>query len=459
MSGLPPSQETPLSSKPLAFEDLVNLFHQAAKPRSEFRIGIEHEKFAVLQKEDGSVVPLPYHQAENSASVEGLLYSLIPFGWQPIKEAGNLVALRRGKTSVTLEPGGQVEFSGSPHVSSAQAIQELQTHLDEIKPYADAHRIVFLNTGFQPFHNLEKIPHLPTARYNIMRPYLQKTGSRGLDMMYRTATAQANLDYSNEADAMAKLKTAICLYPLVSSVFAASPLVDGQPCNHQTYREGCWLYTDDDRCGILPFLFTKEASFAEYVNWALDVPMFFVYRNQTYVPAPFRELTFRKFMKEGFQGHTANLNDWEIHLSTLFPEARLRRYIEVRSADAGPLPLVKALSSLWQGIFYCDDAHRAAWDLVRLWSYDLREHLRYSIPPYGIHHPPFSPYSMAYLCRELVHIANQGLQQLGAHEEQKLLEPALQVVEERRTWSDQIVRFHAEVKGDKTALLKKLSLL
>jgi len=331
-------------------DDLLAPFYAAHKPRPRWRIGTEMEKFGILI--DGG--PLPY---EGEASVMGVFERLIErHGWYPEREysAGEVISLRRGAASVTLEPGGQFELSGAPHETAHQTSSEFLGHMAELFDISEEFGITWLGLGFHPFARPQELPWVPKQRYAIMREYLPTRGSMALDMMRRTATVQANLDYSSEEDAMRKLRLALRLSPIVTAMFANSPLAEGRVTGERSRRARVWLNMDPDRSGLLPFMWKAGPTYADYVQWALTVPMFLLKRGNDIVRNTGQ--TFGDFMKNGFEGHRATRADWDMHLNTLFPEVRLKNTIEVRGADSQDTSMVCALPAVWKGLLYCDEA-------------------------------------------------------------------------------------------------------
>ena len=436
------------SDRPIAsVDELVAHFAAGSKPLSELRIGMEHEKIGVTA--DGS--------APSYELIEQLLSQLAARGWKRVEEGGRLIALERAQSgTVTLEPGGQLEHSGAPWPSAVAAAHDNDAHLDEVVPLAAELGIGFLGVGFRPFGSRDDVPWMPKGRYRVMRAYLPTRGRLAHDMMKRTATVQANLDYLDEADAMEKLRLGLAASSVVTALFAASPLVDGRPSGFQSYRAACWLETDPDRCGLLPFAFAEGAGFRQYAEWALDVPMFFLYRDGQYRGFDER-VTFRRFLVEGFGGERALPHDWEVHLSTLFPEVRLKRYVEVRQADAGSREVVRALPALWRGLYYDAEARHAAWALVGGWSIDERQALWRETPQRGLA-ATVRGVSLQTLARELVQIAHDGLMRLGAADGAALLEPLRQIAASGRTQADRIVEAYHEANGDRARLMAALQL-
>lgn len=426
------THERPLSG----VDELVAHFAGGCKPKSALKIGVEHEKIGVLAG----------GRAPDYERIRRLLEAMATRGWNRVDEQGNLIALARPTCgTITLEPGGQVEHSGAPWPTALQAVRDNDKHTDELLPLAAELGITFLACGFRPFGLLEEVPWMPKGRYRVMRAYLPTRGSMAHEMMKRTTTVQANFDYESEAQAMDELRVAMGVSSLVTSLFAASPIVDGKPTEYQSYRARAWLDTDPDRCGLLPFALKQGARFADYAEWALDVPMFFVYRGGEYRPA--NGMTFRRFLGEGFHGERATLSDWELHLSTLFPEVRLKTFVEVRQADASSRAMVRALPALWRGLLYDDDARAAAWALVADWPLDERLRVYRATPLEGLHGSAHGR-PMRELCRELVAIARAGLLRLSAADELPLLAPLEAIAQSGRTVADDIAAEWQRTGGD-----------
>jgi glutamate--cysteine ligase len=436
------------NQRPIAsIDELVSHFAAGCKPKGELRVGMEHEKIGVL----------PDGRAPGYDVIAQLLEAKAARGWNRIEEHGRLIALERNTCgTITLEPGGQVEHSGAPWPSAVQAVHDNDKHMEALLPIAAELGISFLAVGFRPFGTIDEVPWMPKGRYRVMREYLPTRGRLAHEMMKRTATVQANLDYLDEDDAMAKLRLGLAASSLVTALFAASPLVDGQPADYQSYRAACWLDTDPDRCGLLPFAFKEGAGFRDYAEWALDVPMFFIYRGGEYRALPER-VPFRRFLREGYGGERALPSDWELHLSTLFPEVRLKRYVEVRQADAGSREAVRALPTLWRGLFYDAESRRAAWALVGDWTIDEREQLRRIVPREGlrarIRGTPLQP-----LAGELVAIARRGLLALGSTDGAAMLEPLERIAQSGRTQADEIRDLFLRMNGDIPRLIEAIRL-
>jgi glutamate--cysteine ligase len=383
------------------YQELEAYFHDAGKPPDRWRVGTEYEKVGSVRSTGQAI---PYF---GPRGVDRILRELIErFGWQPEEHDGNIIALTRDKAQITLEPGGQIELSGEPCESIHCTYAEFTQHIRELLEVTDPLGIIFLGLGMQPVSRLDEIEWVPKPRYRIMAPYMLKVGRLGQRMMKQTATVQANIDYSDEKDAMAKFRTGMGLAPVLIAMFANSPICDGKLNGYRSFREHIWTDTDKSRSGLLKFAFLPEASFAHYVEYALDVPMYFIIRNKHYIDMT--GLTFRQFLRYGHNGERATIEDWSDHLTTLFPETRIKRYIEIRSVDSQPPDLMPALSALIKGAFYDSDCLQAAWDLVKGWSWDERMQAYLDS-----HQDALSTrvrrYSLLDLARELLAIAWEGL--------------------------------------------------
>jgi glutamate--cysteine ligase len=448
--------------RPLAgISELVQKFREASKPRAAWRIGGEHEKIGIIVDPafgtPGAAVPY----AGERGSITAMLRDLTSHGWTPLREGEHVIALTREHASITLEPGGQFELSGAPHGSLLALEGEFDRHREEVRAVATGQGAAFLAVGFRPLGTLDDVPWVPKGRYAIMREYLPTRGGRALEMMKRTATVQANLDWSDEADAHRKFVAAMSVTSLVTAIYANSPVVDGRDTGWQSWRASIWLDTDPDRCGIPPFSFSAHDDdfFLRYTEWALDVPMFFVYREAWGGYHKAGGMTFRRFLREGFEGERATLADWQLHLSTLFPETRIKGYLEVRGADAGPQPLVLALPALWKGLLYDDAAMAAATALTAHLSYEERLALRAEVPHHGFATPVraaggghVKKTRVLELARELVAIARGGLSRVEA-EELPLLAPLEEIVKTGRAPAERVREAFAGWGGDVTKLV------
>jgi len=351
---------------------LAEYLASGCKPADEWRIGTEHEKFGWLTD---SRKPLPY---EGTASVRAVLEGLRDrFGWTEVREGEALIGLTRNGANVSLEPGGQLELSGAPLSDIHQTAAELDTHLSEVAAIADPLGIRFMGIGAAPEWRHEDMPVMPKGRYRLMTEYMGRVGTHGTQMMYRTCTVQVNLDFASEADMVKKLRVAVALQPVATALFASSPFFEGKPNGHRSWRSRIWRGLDDARTGMLPFVFEDGFGFERYADWVLDVPMYFVYRDGRYVDA--RGQSFRDFLVgklPALPGEIPTLSDWADHLTTVFPEARIKKYIEMRGADAGSRAHLNALPAFWTGLMYDAGALDAAWDLVKAWSTETRQDLR-----------------------------------------------------------------------------------
>jgi glutamate--cysteine ligase len=384
-------------------EDLVAPFVEACKPRAEWRIGPEMEKFGIFE---ATRTPIPY---QGDRSVLRILEELSSrYGWTPEceHEGGPIVALARGDASVTLEPGGQLELSGGKSDTIHQVCAELRAHMREIGPLSRAMGVRWLGVGFHPFARREDFEWVPKQRYAIMKTYLPSRGAHAIDMMLRTCTVQANFDYESEKDAMRKMRVGLALAPLTTAMFANSPWKEGRAHGGLTYRGRVWLDVDPDRSGLLPPLWRKGAGFDDYVDWALDVPMFLFKRDGRAIVNTGQ--TFRSFQKSGFEGHRATLDDWKLHLNTLFPEVRLKKTIEVRSGDAQSTDMACALPALWTGIFYDETALGEAEAIVADWQHDELSELHTRVWRDGLR-ATFRGAPLAAVAERVLAVAEGGL--------------------------------------------------
>ena len=401
-------QDTAPSQPVGSRDDLVAWIAAGSKPPQDWRIGTEHEKF--LFHAD-TLKPVPY---EGERGVRALMQSMIDrFGWVPIKEGDTIIALKRPEGerggTVSLEPGGQFELSGEPLVSVHEVATETQAHLDQCLQVGSPLGIGFLGVGFAPDWTLAEMPRMPKQRYGVMTAYMPKVGSRGLDMMYRTCTIQVNLDFASEADMVQKLRVSLALQPVATAIFACSPFTEGRPNGFLSLRSEIWRHTDADRTGMLPFAFEPGMGFERYADYALDVPMYFVYRDGRYIDAS--GASFRDFMAgklAQLPGERPTLDDWSDHLTTLFPEVRMKRFLEMRGADGGRWRRICAVPALWTGLLYDRPALDAAWDLVKDWSAEERQALRDAVPRTGLA-TPFRNRKVLDVARETLAIARAGL--------------------------------------------------
>ncbi len=403
MSAPPGSKGETITSR----DQLVRHLEEGNKPRADWRIGTEHEKF-VYDVTDGR--PVSYF---GDRGIAAIFKDMEAFGWQGIHEGDNAIAMTDDAANISLEPGGQFELSGAPLETVHDTCNEVNTHLDQCRRVTDPMGLHMMGLGFNPKWRHEDIPMMPKGRYKVMTAYMPKVGSMGLEMMYRTCTAQVNLDFQSEADMVQKFRVGLALQPVATALFANSPFKEGKPNGFLSYRSHIWTDTDNDRCGILPFVFEDGMGFDRYVDYILDVPMYFVYRDGRYIDASGQ--SFRDFLAgrlPALPGEIPTINDWADHLSTVFPEVRLKRYMEMRGADAGPWKGLCALPALWAGLFYDQSALDAAWDLVKGWRLEDHETLRREVP-YRALQTEFRGRPLKELAGEVVAIARQGLTSRG----------------------------------------------
>jgi glutamate--cysteine ligase len=421
-------------------------FSQKGSSRENWRVGIEHEKLGLLAD---SLLPIPF---DGPRGIEAILTRLsTQFNWSPIYEKERLVSLTRGAANITLEPGGQLELSGAPLATLHQSHQEIKNHFDEVFSLSNELGHLWLPLGLHPLAPRAQISWMPKGRYSIMGQYMPKRGTRGVDMMLKTATVQGNFDYESEEDAVFKLKASTAISPLVTALFANSPFEEGRLTGWMSTRMQVWLDTDSDRSGVHPFIFEPDLSFVRYVEWALDVPMYLIYRDGT--PLNMTHITFRNFWRHGFEGHSALVDDWKLHLTTLFPEVRLKSgFVEVRGGDMGTLDHQVALGALWKGILYDKEACKEAFSLVADLSFSARRALgedaaRRALAG-SINGKPLLP-----LARELVQIAKRGLTRIN--EETSYLQFAEEIAERGQSPAEQMVQ---GFDGNIEKLLRRLAM-
>ena len=385
-------------------EQLAEYLAAGCKPKEDWRIGTEHEKFGYCRD---TLKPLPY---EGERSIRAMLEGLRDrYGWAPVLECGLIIGLEKDGANVSLEPGGALELSGAPLESIHQTCDEVNTHLDEVRTVAREIGVRFIGLGAAPHWTHDEMPLMPKGRYKLMDSYMQKVGTMGTAMMRRTCTVQVNLDFGSEADMVQKLRVALALQPVATALFANSPFFEGKLNGHKSWRSRIWRDLDPDRTGTLPFVFEDGFGFERYVQYALDVPMYFVYRDGVYIDA--LGMSFRDFLKgelPALPGELPTLSDWADHLTTIFPEARLKQFIEMRGADGGPWRRLCALPALWVGICYDSNALDAAWDLVKDWDAEAREEWRVQASVAGLD-AEVNGLKMHDLARQVVDIAEEGL--------------------------------------------------
>jgi len=385
-------------------DQLAEYMAAGCKPKDNWRIGTEHEKFGY---DKTGHLPLPY---EGPCSIKAMLEGLRDrYGWSPVEEAGNIIGLEKDGANVSLEPGGQLELSGAPLESIHQTCDEVNEHLKEVQELAEEMGAGFIGLGAAPEWSHEQMPMMPKGRYRLMTNYMDRVGTHGKQMMYRTCTVQVNLDFASEADMVQKFRVALALQPVATALFANSPFFEGKVNGHQSWRSRVWRDLDADRTGTLPFVFEDGMGFERYVDYALDVPMYFVYRDGNYIDA--LGMSFRDFLKgelPALPGETPTLSDWADHLTTIFPEARIKQYMEMRGADGGPWRRLCALPALWVGLLYDQSALDAAWDICKDWDAETRENWRVMASVGGLH-SEVGGRNMRDLAAEVLEIAEAGL--------------------------------------------------
>jgi glutamate--cysteine ligase len=457
------AQDEDAIARPIESRDeLIAYLEAGCKPPAAWRIGTEHEKIG-FRRDD--LRPVPY---ENERSIQALLLGVAErFGWEPVLEAGNVVALKdpccEHGGSITLEPGGQFELSGAPLINIHQTCREVSTHLRQVREVADALNVGFIAIGFSPKWTLAETPVMPKQRYTIMRRYMPKVGRLGRDMMFRSATVQVNLDFSSEADMVKKLRVGLALQPLATAMFANSPFTDGKPNGFLSYRSELWRDTDPHRTGMLPFAFEDGMSFERYVDYALDVPMYFIKRGGEQLDVAGE--SFRDFMNgrlPALPGERPAMADWSDHLTTLFPEVRLKHFLEMRGADSGPQPRLCALPALWVGLMYDHTSLDAAWDMVKKWTHEQREELRAAVPQQGLN-ARLGRHTVGTLSSEMLAIARHGLQardfrDSDGRDESSYLEPLETIIAENRTPAEWLLeKYHGDWSGDIDRLFEEIA--
>ncbi len=467
------ARETTGGSEIVSRDQLVGALESGAKPKSEWRVGTEHEKLAFRTDDLG---PVPY---DGPGGIRALLETMAGLlGWNIMEEEGRPIGLidPLGVSAVTLEPGGQFELSGAPTETIHQTCRELNAHLAQLRECAEPLGISFLGIGFSPLWSLSETPIMPKDRYRIMRDYMARVSRpvprtadvvpghpAGLDMMFRTCSVQANLDFADEADMRTKMRVGSALQPIATALFANSPFSDGKPNGFRSFRSEVWRYTDPARTGILPFVFDDGFGFEAYVDWALDAPMYFVKRGDRLVEcagASFRDLLAGKL--DALPGERATIADWHNHLSTLFPEVRLKKVIEMRGADAGPWGEVCAVPALWVGLLYDSDILEAASDLVGEWSADDIQALRDAVPREGLKAEVVGR-SVLEIATATVELAAEGLRRRGelgssGRDETVYLEPLLETVRTGRSLADRYLdAYENEWDGDLAELFRRMA--
>ncbi|MCA3560781.1 MAG: glutamate--cysteine ligase [Aestuariivirga sp.] len=430
----------PIETKAQLIEELAS----GSKPKSAWKIGTEHEKFPFLTD---TLKPVPYH---GPRSIEALLDGLKDrYGWTGVYEGENIIALSdpKGLGNVSLEPGGQFELSGAPLDTVHETCEEVHEHLTQVREVGDRLGIGFLGLGASPLWGLAETPVMPKGRYGIMAPYMDKVGTKGRDMMFRTCTVQVNLDFASEADMVKKLRVSLALQPVATALFANSPFLDGKPNGFLSYRSEVWRDTDNARAGMLPFAFEDGFGFERYVDYALDVPMYFVMRDGQYINTAGE--SFRAFLDgrlPQLPGEKPVMKDWADHLTTIFPEVRLKKYLEQRGADSGPWRRLCALPALWVGLLYEQASLDAAWDLVKDWTAEERQTLRDDVPRQALH-ATIRGRKVQHIAGDVLKIARAGLEARGqqgckGRTEAAFLDPLDEIAQSGKTAAENLLALY-----------------
>ncbi len=439
------SESPPIESR----ADLLSVFEKGEKPAEAWRIGTEHEKF-VYRVEDKRA---PSY--DEPGGIRDLLMGMTEFGWVPVEEGGNVIALTGPDGTISLEPAGQLELSGAPLENLHQSCAESGRHLKQVKAIGDRLGLGFLGLGMWPDKSRADLPIMPKGRYGIMLNHMPRVGNLGLDMMLRTCTIQTNLDYKSEADMVQKFRVGLALQPVATALFANSPFTEGKPNGYKSFRSHIWEDTDPHRTGMLPFVFEDGFGYERWCDYALDVPMYFVFRDGKYIDAA--GLSFRDFLDGKLSvlpGEKPTIADWTDHLSTAFPEVRLKSFLEMRGADGGRWGRICALPALWVGLLYDDVALDAAWELAKDWSMEEREAMRHSVPRQALDAPAPGGRTVGQLAAEVLDIAAAGLSRRArlnssGDNEVGFLDPLRDVVATGMTFADRLLeRYHGEWNGD-----------
>jgi len=446
---IPQSGGAPVESE----ADLARYLEAGCKPREDWRIGTEHEKFGY---DLATLQPLPY---DGPCSIRAMLDGLAEgFGWTRVEEGGHVIGLMKHGANVSLEPGGQLELSGAPLETIHQTCDEVNTHLREVREVADRIGAGFIGLGAAPIWRHEDMPIMPKGRYRLMTRYMGEVGTHGTEMMYRTCTVQVNLDFASEPDMVQKLRTALALQPVATALFANSPFFEGAPAGVLSYRSRIWRDLDADRTGMLPFVFQEGFGFEAWVQYALDVPMYFVYRDGEYIDALGQ--SFRDFMVgrlPALPGERPLISDWADHLTTIFPEARIKRFLEMRGADGGPWRRLCALPAFWVGLMYDQAALDAAWDIAKPWTAEDRERLRIDAATHGMK-AEIHGRCLRDVAGDLLRIARAGLKARARasdwdRDESHFLNALHEIVSTGETPAEELLaQYHGEWGGDLTRI-------
>jgi glutamate--cysteine ligase len=452
---IPQSAGGPIESR----DDLVRHLSQGCRPHTDWRIGTEHEKFVYDLK---TRKPLAYTSAPG---IRQLLTGMQRFGWQPVMEGGHIIGLTQNGASLSLEPGGQFELSGAALKTVHETCAEVAQHQEQVREVAGEIGAGVLGFGFAPNWSLAETHMMPKGRYEIMRRYMPRVGGYGLDMMFRTCTVQVNLDFESEADMVKKFRVGLALQPVTTALFANSPFREGRPSGFLSYRAQVWTDVDNARAGMLPWVFESGMSFERYVDYALDVPMYFVYRDGKYIDVAGR--SFRDFLARKIPelAHlTPMMSDWADHLTTIFPEVRLKSFLEMRGTDGGAWRRICGMPALWVGIYYDSVALDAAWDMVKDWTAEERQALRDGVAKQAFN-TPFRDTNVGELARRMLEISAAGLRRRaaldgGGMSEEGFLNPLRELVDRGYTRAEEMLRlYHGEWKRDLTPLFSEYNFL
>ena len=452
---IPQSAGGPIGSR----DDLVHHLAAGSKPRAQWRIGTEHEKFVYDLK---TQKPVPY---EGRPGIRALLEGMRRFGWEPVKEGDHIIGLSQNGASISLEPGGQFELSGAALRTVHETCAEVNTHQTQVREVADEIGAGVIGLGYAPSWRLDEVDQMPKGRYAIMRNYMPRVGGYGLEMMFRTCTVQVNLDFASEADMVKKFRVGLALQPIATALFANSPFREGLENGFLSYRSHIWTDVDNRRAGMLPWVFEDGMSFERYVDYALDVPMYFVYRDGKYIDVAGKN--FRKFLAgeiPELKGITPTMADWADHLTTIFPEVRLKTFLEMRGADGGSWRRICGLPALWVGIYYDPVALDAAWDLVKDWSAEERQAMRDSVPKLAFR-TPFRGRTVGDLAKQMLDISAAGLRRRAQEDsigttEEGFLVPLRELVDRGQTRAEELLqKFNGAWNGDLTPLFRDYNFL
>jgi glutamate--cysteine ligase len=452
---IPQSAGGPINSR----DDLVRHLSDGCKPKSDWRIGTEHEKFVYDLR---THKPVPY---DGKPGIRALLEGMARFGWEPVKERDCIIGLTKNGASLSLEPGGQFELSGAPLKTVHETCSEVNTHQEEVREVAGEIGAGVIGLGFAPTWSMEETHMMPKGRYQIMRRYMPKVGGYGHEMMFRTCTVQVNLDFSSEADMIKKFRVGLALQPISTAIFANSPFREGKPNGFLSYRSQVWTDVDNARAGMLPWVFEDGMSFERYVDYALDVPMYFVYRDGKYFDVAgksFRDFLDRKIPEVA--EFEPMMSDWADHLTTIFPEVRLKRFLEMRGTDGGSWRRICGMPALWVGIYYDQVALDAAWDLVKDWTAEERQAMRDAVPVQAFK-TPFRNTTVRELAKRMIEISSEGLRRRAAEDaggmnEDGFLNPLREHVDRGMTRADELLRkYHTEWNRDLSHLFTEYNFL